>query len=79
MGLAEEAKEIAREALRVCLDLRRINKVVHTENTKNQMQNIENLWETIKIKQIVPNRLIISLETTSTINEALEVNCLKLH
>ena len=53
--------------------MRHIARVVHAETTKNQMASIEAVWEKTTIKQIVPNRLIISLEETSTINEALQL------
>jgi hypothetical protein len=46
---------------------------VTASNSKAQLEHIEKVWETTKIKQIVPSSLVISLETTSSIQDAIDV------
>lgn len=71
--LAQEAKLLAQELMHICIELRRIWRLHNADASKVQLEKIETVWENTKVGKIIPSSVIVSLEDTSTLSEALNV------
>jgi len=71
--LLAETKDLVRETRNACLDLKRIRKIKEKKMHRSRKEDVEETFNGTPVKTLVPWSVAISLETDSTIREALEL------